>query len=70
MVSGNDVVLAVEQGQIAPGMRQHGVFYQGRVYLFSSEATLQKFSANPAAYNANQSLEALRSGAIPGQPLR
>ena len=61
VVSGNDVVLAVEQGQIVPGMRQHGVFYQGRVYLFSSEATLQKFSLNPGAYDANHSSEALRS---------
>jgi YHS domain-containing protein/thiol-disulfide isomerase/thioredoxin len=70
VVSGNDVVLAAEQGQIVPGMRQHGVFYQGRVYLFSSEATLQKFSLNPAAYDANRPLEAYRAGANPGQPMR
>ena len=70
VAAGNDVVLAAEQGQIVPGMRQHGVFYQGRIYLFSSEASLQKFSANPNAYDANRSLEALRSGANPGPPVR
>ena len=70
VASGNDVVLAAEQGQIVPGMREHGVFSKGRVYLFSSEVSLQKFSHNPDAYDANRSFEALRSGANPGQPLR
>jgi YHS domain-containing protein/thiol-disulfide isomerase/thioredoxin len=70
VVSGSDVVLAAELGRIVPGTRQHGVFYQGRVYLFSSEASLQKFSLNPAAFDPNRALEALRSSANPGLPLR
>ncbi len=71
--SGNDVVLATEQGQAVPGMRQHGVFFPERlpnhVYLFSSEATLEKFAKNPSLY-ANQALGATRSGDYPGQQLR
>jgi YHS domain-containing protein len=70
VASGNDVVLAAEQGQIVPGMREHGVFYKHRIYLFSSEASLQKFSANSDAYDASRPLEALRSGSNPGLPVR
>ncbi len=69
VVSGNDVVLATEQGQTVSGMREHGVFFGSRVYLFSSEDTLKKFAENPNLY-ANQALEALRSGAYPGRQLR
>jgi len=61
-VSGNDVVLAAEQGQPVPGMREHGVFFGNRVYLFSSEATLDKFARNPILY-ANQASGAVRTGA-------
>jgi YHS domain-containing protein/thiol-disulfide isomerase/thioredoxin len=67
VISGNDIVLATEQGQAAPGMREHGVFFGNRVYLFSSEATLAKFAANPSPY-VTQALGALRPGAYAGQP--
>jgi len=69
VISGNDIVLATEQGRVVPGMREHGVFYQGRVYLFSEEGTLEKFSRNPAAYAA-QALAALRGGAHVNQTIR
>ena len=69
VVSGNDVVLATEQGQAVSGMREHGVFFGNRVYLFSSEASLEKFAKNPSLY-ANQALEALRSGAYPNRQWR
>ena len=69
MVSGNDIVLATEQGQAVSGMREHGVFFGNRIYLFSSEATLEKFAQNPHAY-ANQAMGALRTGAHAGQPLQ
>ena len=65
-VSGNDVVLATEQGQPVPGMREHGVFFGNRVFLFSSEATLERFARNPAQY-ATQALGAVRTGANTGQ---
>ena len=66
-VSGNDVVLAAEQGQPVPGMREHGVFFGNRVYLFSSEATLEKFSRNPTLY-ANQTWGPSARGPTPAQP--
>lgn len=50
VMSGDDIVLLIEQGQRMPGRREHGAWFQGRVYLFSSEATLQKFSADPNRY--------------------
>jgi thiol-disulfide isomerase/thioredoxin/YHS domain-containing protein len=69
VASGNDIVLATDQGQTVSGMREHGVFFGNRIYLFSNEATLDKFQKNPNQY-ANQALEALRSGAYPGRQLR
>ena len=65
-VSGNDVVLATEQGQPVSGMREHGVFFGNRIYLFSSEATLQKFARNPNQY-VGQTMGAVRPGAPNGQ---
>ncbi|MCE5267118.1 MAG: thioredoxin family protein [Planctomycetaceae bacterium] len=61
VISGNDVVLAVEQGQAVPGSRKYGVVFANRVYLFSSEASLQRFAKNSKAY-ASQTVETLRSG--------
>lgn len=53
--SGNDVVLAAEQGRAIPGMREHGVFFGSRIYLFASEESLLKFAEKPEVY-ANQVL--------------
>ncbi len=64
-VSGNDIILATEQGQAVPGMREHGVFFGNRIYLFSSEATLERFAKNPNQY-ANQAMAAARPGAYTG----
>ena len=69
VISGNDIVLATEQGQAVPGKREHGVFFGNRMYLFSSEATLEKFARNPHVF-ANQAMGALRTGAYAGQPLQ
>ncbi len=64
-VSGNDIILATEQGQAVPGMLEHGVFFGNRIYLFSSEATLERFAKNPNQY-ANQAMAAARPGAYSG----
>jgi thiol-disulfide isomerase/thioredoxin/YHS domain-containing protein len=66
--AGNDVVLASEQGQAVPGMRQHGVYFgnPSRVYLFTSEATLERFTKNPNLY-INQAWGSLRAGTYGGQ---
>jgi len=49
-MSGDDLVALVDQGQRVPGRREHGAWFEGRVYLFSSEAALQKFSTAPERY--------------------
>ncbi len=51
-ISGNDPVLAADHGQAVPGRREHGWFYGGAVYLFSSEDTLERFSKDPEGYAA------------------
>lgn len=69
VISGNDIVLAAEEQKAVPGFREHGVFYANHIFLFSSEATLQKFSSNPD-YFANQALGTLRQAASAGQQPR
>ena len=49
-LSGFDPVEYVEKGQLLPGRRQHGVFYQHGVYLFTSEHSLQLFWNSPDRY--------------------
>ena len=49
-LSGQDVVLAVDQGLSVPGTRAIGVRYDGHIYLFSTEASCQKFSQDPDRY--------------------
>lgn len=51
-MSGNDVVLAVDQGATVPGSRDIGARFDGRIYLFSSEASFQRFDQDPARYSA------------------
>lgn len=52
-LSGIDVVLAVENRQTVPGLREHSIDYDNQIYLFASEATLQQFTANPERYAAS-----------------
>jgi len=53
-ISGLDPVLAFDHGQRVPGSRRHGVTLgegrNRRVYLFSSEETLAKFTENKRRY--------------------
>jgi protein disulfide-isomerase len=58
--SGDDVVLSLDQGRPVPGHREHGVQFEGHVYLFASEATLGKFQSNPHYY-ADRALQAICS---------
>jgi len=50
VLDGNDPVLALERSRAVPGARDHGVFYDGRVYLFASEDTLEVFRKDPDRY--------------------
>jgi YHS domain-containing protein len=42
-MSGYDPVLALEKRQYVPGIRKHGLYFNNRIYLFSSETTLTQF---------------------------
>jgi YHS domain-containing protein/thiol-disulfide isomerase/thioredoxin len=61
---GNDVVMALEQGRSVAGVREHGVTFAGRVYLFAEEGSLERFSKNPRYY-ADRATEATNRGAWP-----
>ncbi len=63
VLSGSDVTAAIEQSQMVPGRREHGVLFGTRIYLFASEASLAKFRANPNSY-ANHALQAMQVGVI------
>jgi YHS domain-containing protein/thioredoxin-related protein len=67
--SGNDVVLALEQGRSVPGACDHGVTFSGRVYLFADQASLERFSKNPRYY-ADRATEAMHRGTLPAPQMR
>ncbi len=52
VMSGNDIVIRVERNEQVAGHREHGVFCDGKIYLFVSEESLQKFNHAPARYIA------------------
>jgi YHS domain-containing protein len=51
-LSGDDPVLAFENGASQPGRRVFGVTYQSRMYLFTSPETRAAFTADPGRYTA------------------
>ena len=50
VLSGIDLVVAVEENRHVPGKREYGASYDGRVYLFSCEASFRKFHEDPDRY--------------------
>ncbi len=60
VLSGDDPVLAIDEGRSVPGSRMYGWFCGGHVYLFTSEQTMQQFKANVSRY-ATLALEARRT---------
>lgn len=50
--NGNDLVIAVEQGEQVAGKRSHGIFFQGKVYLFVSAENMERFLEHPQRYLA------------------
>lgn len=47
---GEDIVLMVDRNKKSVGLRKYGVWFQDRVYLFSSQQTLDAFAARPEHY--------------------
>jgi YHS domain-containing protein len=58
VMAGNDPVFATDNGQLLSGSREHGLFVNGRIYLFSSEESLAQFERNRDRYvqNVNRTL--------------
>ncbi len=50
---GNDIVVLLESGQTVAGQRKHGVSFGGRIYLFSSQKSLDAFTRQPRQYIEN-----------------
>jgi len=50
---GNDIVVLLESGKTIPGQRKHGVSFAGRIYLFSSQQSLDAFTKQPRHYIDN-----------------
>lgn len=62
VLSGYDVVVFVEEGRMVPGTRRCGLFVNQQIYLFSNEATRERFERNPRHYT-NLLREAMRAQA-------
>ncbi|PHS04830.1 MAG: hypothetical protein COA78_16035 [Blastopirellula sp.] len=52
VLSGNDPVAFAQSGKLVEGNRNHGLAYQGSLYLFSSQQSLEQFIAEPMRYHA------------------
>lgn len=53
--SGNDVCQAVDSGKIVAGKREFGLISRGRIYLFASAESMNRFQKDPARYAAQAS---------------
>lgn len=58
--AGNDPVMHVDHHQDVPGKREHGAFYNNRIYLFTSEDTFHRFDRDPSRYTADATRQAQR----------
>jgi YHS domain-containing protein len=47
---GEDIVLMVERNKRVEGNRKFGAWFQGRVFLFSNQETLNVFADRPEYY--------------------
>jgi YHS domain-containing protein len=50
VLSGFDVVRYVDAAAPAVGRRRHGMWFHGKMYLFSDEASLDRFLRSPEYY--------------------
>jgi YHS domain-containing protein len=59
VLAGNDPVMRLDHNRDVPGKREHGAFYNDRIYLFASEETFLRFDRDPARYTV-ESRQAMR----------
>lgn len=50
VMDGRDVVIAKDESRLVSGVRHYGMFVWGRIFLFESAETLEKFAKNPDYY--------------------
>jgi len=50
VLSGYDPVRYIDGGEAAPGSREHGIWFGGKIFLFSNEPTLERFRRSPEYY--------------------
>lgn len=67
---GNDIVMLLEKGQTVQGERKHGVSFAGRIYLFSSQESLDAFTKQPRQYIAGYTKMVQANRPQYGQELR
>ena len=61
--AGLDPVMLTDAGETVAGRREHGVVYRKRVYLFSSEDSLERFWQDPERF-ASPIRQAMESGDV------
>ena len=52
VLAGRDLVLAVNSGDLVPGRTEMCAIYDGRLFMFSSKATLDAFNESPELFLA------------------
>ena len=52
--SGNDRVMLVDRQRVVPGRPEFCAMYEGRLYMFSSEAGQSRFNGDPQRYAAER----------------
>ena len=52
VLAGFDPVVYRESGQLRRGSRHHGLWFDDQMYLFSSEAALERFKTAPESFAA------------------
>jgi protein disulfide-isomerase len=50
VLSGFDAASYVDRGELVPGLRAHGMWFRGKIYLFATEESLNRFSQAPEFY--------------------
>jgi YHS domain-containing protein len=50
VLSGYDPTRYIDFGEMVPGRRRHGMWFRGKIYLFTDESSLDRFSQNPEYY--------------------
>jgi YHS domain-containing protein len=50
VLDGHDVVVALRESRKVPGVRRHGMWYRGHIFLFAGEDTLATFIQSPDLY--------------------